>query len=471
MAQRKPPSLFLRTIYKIYRHGSTLKHLRTSTLLPPGILILLLIPLPWLLLPLHNQASIWQLRAILLVTPVISAIWLIFRRGKVSVTRDTPKLATVGQPISYQVTIRNESSTPLRGATVTETPVDNRPSLHAFCYTREPYEETRNIFDRVLSFYRWLWLEEQLTLFEATPTAPIPELKPNDQHTAQISLTPIKRGVIELSDIRLCLQDPLGLLQKCRPNPSSFDTITILPRRYSIPPMTLGGNAQLQSGGNTVANTQGQSGDFTSIREYKPGDPIKHIHWKSWARTGKPIVKEYENLTLPRYALALDTFGTTYQSDQATQLDQFHSFEDAVSIAASFAASIQTQQSALDTLFIGQQAHRFASSQDEATSAQALEILARASLSDENHSDDLEALIIKQHKDLSLCIIIFTGWCEQRRQTVIRLHQAGIKLHIIALCRDLASAQEIHNDHPVPVNICWIRQSHIQQDLALMLTH
>ena len=85
------------------------------------------------------------------------------------------------------------------------------------------------------------------------------------------------------------------------------------------------------------------SEDFRGLRSYRPGDPIKHIDWSAWARTGKPVIREYENVFFPRYALVLDTNGSFENSEM---------FEGAVSIAASFACAVDTQESLIDLMFL-----------------------------------------------------------------------------------------------------------------------
>ena len=47
--------------------------------------------------------------------------------------------------------------------------------------------------------------------------------------------------------------------------------------------------------------------DFRSLREYRPGDNPKWIHWKSTARQGKTLVKEYEEPQTRRVLVLLDT--------------------------------------------------------------------------------------------------------------------------------------------------------------------
>jgi len=46
---------------------------------------------------------------------------------------------------------------------------------------------------------------------------------------------------------------------------------------------------------------------FSDLREYQPGDDIKHIHWKATARTGTVFIKSYEEDRQLRVLLAVDT--------------------------------------------------------------------------------------------------------------------------------------------------------------------
>lgn len=459
MEQLEQPSRFQRCIFWAYHHGSAFKYMLLRLVRPAGLLVLIFAPLPWVLLPLHNQASVWQLRALLFALPLVSISWVFFRKGSVTASRDTPHLATAGEAITYKVSIHNKGKAILRGATLIETAHDNRPSLSVFCSSKEPNEASRNLFDRKFNYYRWLWLQRILTSYDVKTSEPLPALKPDATTNIDITLTPLKRGIIELTDIRLCLHDPLGLFQRFRKMPSSHDKIIVLPRRYSIPQLLLSGNARFQTGGDTASSSVGQSGDFTSIRDYKPGDAIKHIHWKSWARTGKPIIKEYEDVLFPRYGLVLDTISTAEHSDI---------FEAAVSIAASFSTTIDTQQSLLDLMFINDDAFTFSTGRGEEKVANILEVLASVTFSPDKNFTSLHKLISKHQKDLSACICIFTGWCEQRCDMITRLHLENLNLHIIVVCSELSEVQEIHKLHPSPTRLHWIRQSHLQQDLQNM---
>jgi hypothetical protein len=53
--------------------------------------------------------------------------------------------------------------------------------------------------------------------------------------------------------------------------------LIVLPRRYPLPPIALPGGMKYQQGGVAMASHIGQSEEFVSLREYRHGDPPRHI--------------------------------------------------------------------------------------------------------------------------------------------------------------------------------------------------
>jgi uncharacterized protein (DUF58 family) len=50
-----------------------------------------------------------------------------------------------------------------------------------------------------------------------------------------------------------------------------------------------------------------ERGDFRALREYRPGDDPRDIHWRSTARAGEPIIRQYERDASDEYWIVLDT--------------------------------------------------------------------------------------------------------------------------------------------------------------------
>jgi uncharacterized protein (DUF58 family) len=61
---------------------------------------------------------------------------------------------------------------------------------------------------------------------------------------------------------------------------------------------------------------------FTDIREYQPGDDVKHIHWKATARTGKVFVKSYEEDRQLRVLLAIDASASMRAVDSVSAFNK-----------------------------------------------------------------------------------------------------------------------------------------------------
>ena len=457
---RKVP-LFQKWLHRIYKRNSAVAHFLTYRIRPAGILLIILAPATWLVLPLYAAEPIFQLRGLIMVLLGISFLWALTRKATVKVKRELPRLATAGQPLNYRVQIHNQGNKKLAGSHLLEINPDNRPTAENFTWSREPGEETRNIFDRTLGYYRWEWLQHNLTLFKQKGTSFVPTLQPDEKKSVEICITPRKRGVITLQDIRLGLPDPFGIFQRCSRTNNQPGKLIVLPKRYRLPAIHIPGNAQFQLGGEATSNNIGQSGDFTSVRDYRPGDPLRHIHWKSWARTGNPIVKEYEDVFFPRYGLILDTSVPAQDADL---------FEEAVSVAASFASSIDTRETLLDLMFIRDKAFVFSAGRGEERIDKMLKILAGVSPEPNNNFEALQKLILRHQDELTACICIFTNWCEQRQKTIQRLHRSGIELKIICICRNIQEAQSHQTQFPSPTPIQWLQAGRIQQDLMQQAT-
>ena len=140
-------------------------------------------------------------------------------------------------------------------------------------------------------------------------------------------------------------------------------------------------------------------------------------------------------------------------------------FGEAVSVAASFASSIDTRETLLDLMFIRDEAFVFSAGRGEERVDKMLEILAGVNCEPVSDFHALQKLVLRYQDELTACICIFTGWCEQRRDTVTRLQRAGMELKVISVCRDLEASRKEHVSFPAPVPVKWLRAGHIQEDL------
>jgi uncharacterized protein (DUF58 family) len=223
--------------------------------------------------------------------------------------------------------------------------------------------------------------------------------------------------------VTLARPDPLGLFRALS-GVSLPQTMLILPKRYPLPPIALPGVTKYQEGGVAFASNVGQSEEFVALRDYRRGDPLRHVHWRSWAKAGKPIVKEFEDEFFVRHALVLDTF----IDDPRSEL-----FEEAVSVAASFACTVLTQESLLDLLFIGPQAYRFTAGRGLAHTNQMLEILASVRACGDRPFRTLETLVLDHAAAVSGCICVLLAWDEARQNLVKKLNALNVPVRVLVI--------------------------------------
>jgi uncharacterized protein (DUF58 family) len=233
----------------------------------------------------------------------------------------------------------------------------------------------------------------------------------------------LRRGIVRFAGVILARPDPFGLFRALSKTPLP-QSVLVLPRRYPLPSIAFPGTLKYQEGGVALASSVGRSEEFVSLREYRRGDPLRHIHWRSWAKAGKPIVKEFEDEFFVRHALVLDTFTTHLHSE---------AFEEAVSVAASFACTLQTQESLLDLLFVGPQAYCFTTGRGLAHADQMLEILASVRPCGERPFRELEHLVLNHVRAVSGCVCVLLSWDEERRRFVDRLQALGIPVRVLVV--------------------------------------
>lgn len=411
------PGFFTRFTHAWYSQGAAIGYFFSRRFRPAGAGLVIVIVLMAGLGFGHRKDPVYQIFSLAVGMGVIALPWAFIRRAKIQAKRELPLYATAGETIRYTVRVTNTGAWHLRRAWLTETPPDPRPGLMEFFLRREPGEEDRNAFDRKFAFYRWRWLIDGRRAFDGGDSTEMLDLNPGKTARVEASITPARRGVIRLDDLRILLPDPFGLVQNCRKVATPPSTLTVLPKRHPLPTFEMPGGSRFQAGDENATNAIGSTGEFVGLRDYRPGDPLRQIHWKSWARTGRPIVKELEDTYYPRYGLVLDTFLTG--ANEAF-------FEDAVSVAASFVALIDRGDSLLDLMFIKDQAHMVTAGRGLARMEKLLEVLAGVEGEHDPQFGQLSRLILRHREDLTSCVVVLAGWDGERAAFLSTLARGGM---------------------------------------------
>lgn len=367
-------------------------------------------------------------------------------RSRFLVTRDLPRFATAGEPLDYRLHLRNTGAREQRGLTVFEDLEFAYPTREQFARAKEPGVR-RNRIDEAMGFYLWTWLLGERRNGEVAP-ANAPAIAGGGEAVVGMRVTARRRGVLRFAAVSLARTDPLGL---CRAysRTSAPQSVLVLPRRYRLPPITLPGQRRYQPGGVSQAASSGDSEEFFGLRDYQPGDPMQRIHWKSFARVGQPIVKEFQTEFFERHALALDT---------AFIAGGGQAFEEAVSVAASFVFTLDTQECLLDMLFVGEDTHVYTAGRGFLRTEHLLAVLAGVRVKEGDTLERLAAAVRKRRGELTSCILVLAGWDDARRDLVDSLRRDGLPLLVFAVVPD---ALEIDRSRGVR----RLRVGQVQQDL------
>ena len=360
-----------------------------------------------------TQSVAYQAFALLAALTAASALTLPWLRTRVSAERELPRVATAGEPFTYRLRVTNLGGRALDGLSVFEDLADPRPAFDTFrAAMRFP---TYRAWKRLINARRAAHIAEQ----------PLPALAPRAQAEIEVRGRALKRGTAHSDGLTVARADPLGLLKSHLRVPRRSNFI-VLPRRYTLPPLALPGSRRYQPGGVALASSVGDSEEFVGLRDYRPGDPLQRIHWKSFARTARPIVKEYQDEYFERHALVLDTFAAASDDVQ---------FEEAVSIAASFAWTIDTRECLLDLMFIGAEAYTYTAGRGQMQAGSLLEVLAGVQPCRDKPFAQLGSAVLARRQALTGCICVLLGWDEARAGFIRQLHSYGVATRAIAVCR------------------------------------
>jgi uncharacterized protein (DUF58 family) len=382
-----------------------------------------------------NLAS--QIFALLLPLLLLSVISSVYFRPRLRVQRILPPCATVGEAVRYTLRIENCSSRSQRGLCIIDELADTWPTDDEFLQRNDPNDQYRNPFDRFIGYPRWLWLVRQKRGAILTPVA-LPRIPARQTVTVTVSFTPQRRGYLYFQRCRINRPDPLGIINACVRIPMT-DSLIVLPQRYAVNNPKLPGVALYQPGGIALAAAPaGGAEEFVALRDYRPGDSLRTMHWKSWAKMGKPIVKEYRPEYFTRHALILDTFVPRGGDSR---------LEAAISVAASFLCTLETQDNLLDLLFVGSKLHCFTAGHGLDNSVQLLKILACVTGTYQQTFATLQNAVLGHARQFSGCIVVLLNWDQARRQLVQNLR--GRHIQTLALVITDGVAETIEEDQVV----------------------
>ncbi|ESA36970.1 conserved repeat protein [Leptolyngbya sp. Heron Island J] len=430
--------------YRLFRFlGYSLRQWLKRRFTPLGVGVLVFVIISGLV-GLDTQRSLsYQVFALACLLLVVSIVAIAFSRPRFQVRRLLPRFGTVGLPLPYRVTIQNTTPKNFRKLRLIEAFAHSFPSFEDYLDISRP-RKGRN---QAQSWGK-LIVQAQRAI---APAVGIPVLAAQAMTEIKGEITPLRRGLLQFETMTLACPDPLGIFNACirLPLPQS---VLILPKRYPVPSFQLPERQWYQPGGLSLALSVGESEEFWSLRDYRPGDSPRKVHWKSWAKLGKPVVREEQAEYFVHHALVLDTF----QPESFSEI-----LEEAISVAASLACEMQNQESLLDLIFSGLGGGYVTLGRGLGQTERILELLASVVPCQDQPFDSLLPIMQNRLPLFSSCICILLTWDEARQTLVKQLQSANIPTWVLILTRDRHTLSPMLEDY----------QSHLMRVYPLPLGH
>lgn len=152
----------------------------------------------------------------------------------------------------------------------------------------------------------------------------LPSIAKGSAFHQDFSVPTSRRGVFQVGPVRTVRADPVGLVRR-ELIWTDVAELVVHPRTIAIPSSSTGLIRDLE--GNATRDLTNSDVSFHALRDYMPGDERRYIHWKSTAKTGTYMVRQFEETRRSHLVVALSLATSDYADEEE--------FELAVSVAGS----------------------------------------------------------------------------------------------------------------------------------------
>jgi uncharacterized protein (DUF58 family) len=174
-----------------------------------------------------------------------------------------------------------------------------------------------------------LLLEDRIPyLLGARPRFVLDRVEPQGVREVAYAVRSDLRGRFSIGPLTIRLTDPFGMCELVR-SFTSTDTFVVTPVIERLPSLALGGE-WTGSGDSRSRSIAAAGEDDVITREYRRGDDLRRVHWRSTAKYGELMVRREEQPWESRAVVLLDARAAAHRGEGPAS-----SFEVAVSVAAS----------------------------------------------------------------------------------------------------------------------------------------
>ena len=257
-------------------------------------------------------------------------------------------------------------------------------------------------------------------------------LAPGDSATLAGGGKARMRGRFVLPALRWDADFPCGFWRWGRTLPETR-TLAVYPRHARLDAFALPLGNRNRREVSAASQLTREAFEFHGCREFRDGDSLRHVHARSSARVGAPVVKEFQTEGRARTALLVDTRGRWMFGGTRERLLDIDPFEAALSVAASVVDYLATTDRVLELLVAGPEVYRFVSAGRIGYLEEVMDILAAVEPMKDDPLERLEPMLLDEIRLIQSVCLVFTGWDERRRRLVEELEAWEVGLRALLI--------------------------------------
>lgn len=285
----------------------------------------------------------------------------------------------------------------------------------------------------------------------------IESLAPGAQVRASAVIRGRRRGRYTLPVMRADSAFPFNLW-RWGVNSAGGQRIIVYPKFTPLANLDLDTGVRYQSGGIALSSHVGESMEFLGCREFRDGDDPRRLHWRSWARTTYPVVKEFREEYLCRTALIIDTCRPPpawFHLHWAHPPDV--TFEAAVSLAAAIADFLAEKDYIVDLFAAGPEVYRFQGGRSLAYLEDILDILACLQPHRGEPFSEFSDALLDELVRISSAVFVLLTWNDTRRHLLEQAAVAGVTVRAVLI------AEDDHSPSDLPTSIKVLHAQDIRE--------
>jgi uncharacterized protein (DUF58 family) len=145
----------------------------------------------------------------------------------------------------------------------------------------------------------------------------MPSLKGGSTFVHEFAVPTGRRGIVAIGPVRTVRADPIGLVRRELIWTAKTE-LFVHPKTIGIPSTSTGLIRDLE--GSPTRDLSNSDVSFHALREYMPGDERRYIHWKSTAKTGTYMVRQFEETRRSHLVIAQSLARSDYANDEEFEL-------------------------------------------------------------------------------------------------------------------------------------------------------